>query len=323
MKKSLCILFSAILVISSFVACGKKAEISEDTTTILDENGNAVVLVTDKNGEAVTDKEGKEVTSVLSDKEREKIDKATSETSKSDKETEAGKTTAQKSDGKSTTLEVNSKVVENVTNEDFDFTAAKEDMMDKGTTIAKKTTLFEDNVQKTLKTGKFTIKMNVTSGGQKMPMTLAFDKDKMYASFNMNGMQAGILYMNDTAYILFPNLFSKKAYMEFPDMKESMEGIFDSFDSISDNGQKYVGTSKVKSGKTELTCEEYKSEDATFKYYFKGNDWVRYECIGEDENMVYEISGFSNKADDSLFSLKGYTKIDESAFAGLMGGATK
>lgn len=325
MKKGLCIILSALMLACSFTACSKKGNIDENATTMLDENGKAYVNVTDKNGESVTDKEGETVTSVLSDKERKKIEQAMAKTSgkTSDESTTttAKDKTTKKSDEKSTTLEINSKVMEEVTKEDFDFTAAPKDLYEEGTTLAKKTTLFEDRVQKTLKTGKFTIKMNIAAGGSKMPMTLAFDKDRMYASVDMNGMQAGMLYMNNTAYMLFPNFFKGvKVYMEYPDMKESMDDIFGSFDQIADNGQKYVGSSKVKDGKTELTCEEYKAEGTVFKYYFKGNDWVRYECIGDEETMVYEISELTGKVDSSLFSLKGYTKIDEKAFSGLLGG---
>ena len=323
MKKGLCIILSALMLACSFTACSRKDNVDVNATTSLDENGKAYVNVTDKNGEAVTNKDGETVTSVLSDNEKKNIENASSKNADStaDSSKKSSKDKTKKSDDKSTTLELNSKVIEEATNTDFDLTAAEKDLYEKGTTLPKKTTLFEDKVQKTLKTGKFTIKMNIASGGTKMPMTLAFDKDRMYASFDMNGIQAGILYMNNTAYMLFPNLFKGvKGYMEYPDMQDSMDDIFGSFDKIADNGQKYVGSSKVKDGKTELTCEEYKSEDTVFKYYFKGNDWVRYECIGDEEKMVYEISEFTNKVDDSLFSLKGYTKFDESALAGLMGG---
>lgn len=326
MKKGLCIILSAAMLAISFTACSKKAEIDENTSTKLNSDGEAYVEVTDEDGQDVTDKNGEVVTSVLSEKEKEKIDKAKSKASDSESEAsgDTTKSTAadsdKKSDGTSTTLEVNSKVIDNVSDSDFDFTAAEEDLIEEGTTLAKKTTYFEDKVQKVLKTGRFTIKMNIASGGEEMPMTLAFDEDRMYASFTMSGLQAGILFMDNTAYLLFPNIFKgAKVYMEYPDMNESMDEIFGSFDSIADNGQTYVGSSKVKDGKTTLTCEEYKSDEGTFKYYFKGNDWVRYECITEDETMVYEIEEFSSKVDDSLFSLKGYTKVDESAFSSLSG----
>ena len=61
MKKSLCIVLSALMIAVSFAACGKKI-VNENTTTKVDENGSAYV--------EVTDKDGKTVTSVLSDKEK-------------------------------------------------------------------------------------------------------------------------------------------------------------------------------------------------------------------------------------------------------------
>ena len=318
-KKGLCILLSAAMLALSFTACSKKNDNNAETETKVDANGTVYVEVTDKKGKNVTEKDGSVVTSVLSEKEQEKVSK------ENGKKTDAKSETEKKDDAVTGGLEINSKVIEAVTdeNEDFEFTAAAEELIEEGTTLAKKTTLFEDKVQKTLKTGKFTIEMNVQSGGTKMPMKLAFDKNKMYASFSMSGLQAGILYKDNTAYLLFPNIFKgMKAYMEYPDMNDSMSDVFDSFNKISDNGANYVGSSKVKIGKKDYICEEYKStEDGTvFKYYFDGSDWKRYECISDEENMIYEITSFSGKVDDSLFSLKGYTKVDENAFAGAFGG---
>ena len=59
MKKGLCIVLSALMIAFSFASCGKK-DVSDEPTKI-DENGSAYV--------EVTDKDGKEVTSVLSDKD--------------------------------------------------------------------------------------------------------------------------------------------------------------------------------------------------------------------------------------------------------------
>ena len=62
MKKGLCIVLSALMIAFSFASCGKK-DVSDEPTKI-DENGSAYV--------EVTDKDGKEVTSVLSDKDKSK-----------------------------------------------------------------------------------------------------------------------------------------------------------------------------------------------------------------------------------------------------------
>ena len=65
MKKGLCIVLSALMIAFSFASCGKK-DVSDKPTKI-DENGSAYV--------EVTDKDGNEVTSVLSDKDKAKADK--------------------------------------------------------------------------------------------------------------------------------------------------------------------------------------------------------------------------------------------------------
>lgn len=330
MKKGLCVILSAMLIAMSFSACSKKNGNDAETQTKVDANGQTYVEVTNKKGETVTDADGKAITSLVAKEEKNK-----DSSDKEDKAEKAGKTDSSKEDkkndkketkkdnGKSTSLQVNTDVLNNVTDVDednFDMFADEKDLYEEGTTT-KKTTLFEDKVQKILKTGKFTIDMAVTSEGKQIPMKLAFAKDKMYASFEMQGMQAGIIYMNDTAYILFPNIFKGvKAYMEYPDADESMGEVFDSFNQISDSNGKYKGSSKVKVGSKTYTCEEYAGNDGTtFKYYFDGNDWKRYECISEEGNMVYEINSFSGKVDENLFSLKGYTKIDEKALEALGG----
>jgi len=317
MKKGLCVVLSALMLVMTFSACSKKNDGDTEAETKVDANGVTYVEVTNKKGEVVTEADGNVVTSVVEGKKTDEKD--------SDKSTKDGKKSDDKEDEtESTSLELNSKVFEDVTDtssDNLDMFADKTDLYEEGTTI-KKTTLFEDKVKKVLKTGKFTIDMNVTSGGTKLPMKLVFDKDRMYASFTYNKMEAGIIYMDDTAYLLFPNLFNGvKAYMEYPDADESMGEVFDSFNQVSENNGSYKGSSKVKVGSKTYTCEEYAGDDGTvYKYYFDGKDWKRYECISsEDEIMIYEINSFSGKVDDSLFSLKGYTKIDEKALSALGG----
>ena len=305
MKKGLCIILSALMIALTFSACSKKGgDDAADVTTQVNEEGSVYVNVTEENGVEKTDKEGEEVTSVLSDEEASKIDK-------------------QKEKTTSTTLKLDEDLLSGMMDEDaaLDITAAAEDILPEGTTT-KNTTIFEDKVQKTIKSGKFTLDMNVASGGTKMPMKLVFDEDRMYATFTFNGVQCGFIYMDGKTYILMPNLFiGSKVYMEFSEADESMKEMFDSFGDISGNGGTYVGSSTVKVGKTEYICEEYKNEDGdVFKYYFQGKDWKRYECKTADGNMVYEINDFSSKVDKNVFSLKGYTKMSEDSLESLLGG---
>lgn len=343
MKKRLSIVLSALLIAGSFAACsGVKTAKDNEVITKLDSAGKAYVEVTGKNGESVTGKDGETATSYLSASEIKRIEENSSKkeeksSSEAGKSTAAGDTKTDKSDKTSKkdekndkkengttadpdSIKINEKVVSGIDPE-MDLTASSEELKPKGTTI-KKTTLWEDFSKKTLSSGKFTIDMSVKSGTENMPMKLVFDKDKnrMYADVSTNGIQLGILMMDDKTYLLLPNLFTAKVYMEY-DEAGSMEDMFDSFGSMTDSDKSsYVGSSKVKDGKVTYTCEEYKTADgATVKYYFDGKDWKRYEMIDGEDIVIYEINSVSNKVDDSVFSLKGYTKMDTDKLAKLMG----
>lgn len=324
MKKGLCIVLSALMVALSFSACSKKGGDLADAETKTNKDGQVYVEVTDKDGKEVTDASGEVVTSVLSfkeveekekaDKAKEKAENATNDNNgKNDVKVEDKKENNKKEDNKKTTTIGINPDVSKAFNEDsfLDITAADKDLYKEGTTI-KKTTLFKSKVQDVIKTGKFTIDMNTVSGNQKSPMKIAFDGDKMYAAFNTNGVDMRMVYMDKTAYIILPNVLTvKNVYFKYPDANGEFSEIFSAFGQISDNGASYVGSSKVKVGTKTYTCEEYKTDDGTvMKYYFDGNDWKRYECIGEDEKMVYEINTFSGNVDSKLFSLKGYTELD-------------
>ena len=140
MKKGLCIILSALMVVLSFAACGKK-KVSDEPTKI-DENGSAYV--------EVTDKDGKEVTSVLSDKDKKNADK---NAAKNNKNT----TTANYSEIASQ-LEKQASGMENLNEKDL--VSDKKDLISGGTEI-KKTSLRDDIIGKTLKSGKFTLKMKM------------------------------------------------------------------------------------------------------------------------------------------------------------------
>lgn len=327
MKKGLCIVLSALVVALSFTACSKKNKDLAEVVTKINDEGKVVVEVTDKDGKAVTNASGEVETSVLSDKEIEAIKKAKGEDNeKKAEDNKENKAEENKKDDKkdnkkednnekidTTDIAVNPELEKILNDETLLEPVATEDdiIKDKGT-ATKKTTLFQDEIQPVIKSGKFTITMNAISGGQKSPLKLAFNDGKMYASVNMQGIEMGLIYMDKTAYLVMPNLLTiRNVYLKYPDEEGEFSEMFSSFDEISDNGSNYVGSTKVKvDGKT-YTCEEYKSDDGTvFKYYFDGKDWKRYECIAEDGMMVYEINEFSNKVDSKLFSLKGYREID-------------
>ena len=81
--------------------------------------------------------------------------------------------------------------------------------------------------------------------------------------------------------------------------------------NITDSNATYVGSTKVTVNGTEYTCEEYKSDDdSVVKYYFSSKkEWKRMEIINGEDVSIFEIESLSNKVDESVFSLKGYTDM--------------
>ena len=293
MKKSLCIVLSALMIAVSFAACGKKI-VNENTTTKVDEKGSAYV--------EVTDKDGKTVTSVLSDKEKSEVEKQ-----------------AEKSNAKTTTMaasEAMSKIEQEMSGlTDFsedDLKSNEEDLVDKGTEI-KKTTLRDDVIVKALESGKFTLNMTLKAASNAdTPVVLVSNGKKIAADMTMNGSKVRMIIDDDGVYVVLP---TAKMYVK---MSSDEIGNMDELKNIASSDGTYVGSTKVKINGEDHTCEEYKSSDGTvIKYYFNSKkEWKRMEVITEDEAAIYEITSFSNKADESIFSLKGYA--DMSALLGQM-----
>ena len=286
MKKSLCIVLSALMIAVSFAACGKKI-VNENTTTKVDENGAAYI--------EVTDKDGKTVTSVLSDKEKSEVEKQ-----------------AEKSNAKTTTMaasEAMSKIEQEMSGlTDFsedDLKSNEKDLVDKGTEI-KKTTLRDDVIIKALESGKFTLNMTLKAASNAdTPVVLVSNGDKIAADMTMNGSKVRMIIDNDGVYVVLP---TAKMYVK---MSSDEIGNMDELKNIASSDGTYVGSTKVKINGEDHTCEEYKSSDGTvIKYYFNSKkEWKRMEVISEDEVAIYEITSFSNKADESIFSLKGYADM--------------
>lgn len=288
MKKGLCIVLSALMVAFSFASCGKK-DVSDEPTKI-DENGSAYV--------EVTDKDGKEVTSVLSDKDKSKADK---KAAKDNKET----TTADAS-------EIASKAegaMSGFTNVDEkDIQSDKKDLIKDGTST-KKTSLRDDVIIKTSKTGKFTLKAKIkASSGENTPVTCVTSDKKFAYDMTKNGSQVRIIMDGNNLYLLLPSL---KWYVKMSTDDIGLESMDDMMSNLANSEDKYVGSTKVTVNGTEYTCEEYKNSDGRItKYYFdKNNNWKRIEGINGDEVTIMEIDSFSGKVDDSVFSLKGYTDM--------------
>ncbi len=285
MKKGLCIVLSALMIAFSFASCGKK-DVSDKPTKI-DENGSAYV--------EVTDKDGNEVTSVLSDKDKAKADK---NAAKDNKET----TTADTSELLSK-VEAEASKVTNI--DEKNLVSDKKDLISGGTEI-KKTSMRDEIIAKTLKSGKFTLKMKMkTSSGVDNPVSLVFNGKKFAADITLNDMQVRAIFDNDNFYMVLPAL---KVYIK---TSSDEAGNIGDLTNITDSNATYVGSTKVTVNGTEYTCEEYKSDnDSVVKYYFSSKkEWKRMEIINGEDVSIFEIESLSNKVDESVFSLKGYTDM--------------
>lgn len=285
MKKGLCIVLSALMIAFSFASCGKKDV--RDKPTKIDENGSAYV--------EVTDKDGNEVTSVLSDKDKAKADK---NAAKDNKEM----TTADTSELLSK-VEAEASKVTNI--DEKNLVSDKKDLISGGTEI-KKTSMRDEIIAKTLKSGKFTLKMKMkTSSGVDNPVSLVFNGKKFAADITLNDMQVRAIFDNDNVYMVFPAL---KVYIK---TSSDEAGNIGDLTNITDSNATYVGSTKVTVNGTEYTCEEYKSDDdSVVKYYFSSKkEWKRMEIINGEDVSIFEIESLSNKVDESVFSLKGYTDM--------------
>lgn len=308
MKKGLCIILSALMLLVSFAACGKKDVYDGTQTTKINANGDAYINITNKDGENMTDTDGNTVTSVLSDKDKEKVNK-TDKTNKNDK-TDKNSTTTTTTKPTGTTPSVPFEDI--LGGEDFNINASPDDLLQEGTTVANKTTLREDVIGNSLQKRKFTLSTVMVGESGEIPVTFTMNGDEFASSIEMPGMPMKVIVQDGKTYICFEYL-GVKLYME------SEESMFDA-DSMtpSTEAQEYVGTSTVKENGKTYTCEEYKAESgATYKYYFLGKKWVRYEAINGDEAAILEVTEFKSSVDKNLFSLKGYQKFDANSLSGL------
>lgn len=300
MKRGLCIVLSLAMVLVSFVACDKK-DGDTDQTTQLNTNGDAYINVTDKNGEAVTDEDGQVITSVLSENKSTESDKTNKQdkTDKNDNNPTKGTVATMPSD------------LENIINaEDFNPVAKPDDLLEEGTTVAKKTTLREDVIGSAFEKRKYTLKMTIVGADGEMPATVVMNGDDFALSVQYQGIPIKMIIKDNKTYIAFE--YGSKMYMETDAVIDSSE--------LTPNTEKhtYVGTSNVKEGNETYTCEEYKTESGmTVKYYFLGKKWVRYEAVDGESVAIFKVDEFKNNADKSVFDLKGYTKFDMNAFANM------
>lgn len=308
MKKGLCIILSAMMLLASFAACNKNAEdksgvTTTTTTTTEGEFNNTIVVdktqaVTDANGNAVTDANGNTVTEKVTDANGNVV-------------TETIKPT-----------------LPSVTNPDA---------LPEGTKT-ENTNLVDEIVRPVFTGKKFTMVCATVVEGSSIPMTIVVDGDNMaiYTSMkevmNASGMEMSkeeaammgqmmgdeirIVVKDGKSYTLM-ELFGKKVYMEEDALGMDTSGLTD---PVADE-MTYVKTTTVKDGGKTYTCEEYKSKDGSVKkFYFLGKQLVRMETAEEGMTTVIEVTSLSTNVDKSYFSTKGYSKFDESSLGSLMGG---
>lgn len=285
MKKGLCIVLSALMILVSFAACGDNNDIPQVTTSV-DEQGNTYINVTNPSGQAVTDTSGNAVTEV------------------STQATKPSLPTGDIPAGFEEILDDNG---------EFNPNAKPEDLLPEGDKI-KKTTLRDDIIVKTIKTKKFTMTMVVLGQDAEIPTTVTMDGDNFGAALSLEGMDAKILAMDGKTYMAFTYM-TAKLYMETADDSYDMSGILN---PTGDEEVEYVKTTTVEENGKTYTCEEYKSDTGIVtKYYFLGNQWVRQEVIDGDQVSISEIRDFKNTADKSIFDLTGYKKLDEKTLGSL------
>ena len=253
------------------------------------DNNNEPEYVTDTNGETVTDAQGVPVTVPT---------------------TKKGETTT--STAPTTTPPAGSQgSLEDLGN--FDPNASEEDLLDEGTETTK-TTLRDDIITEIVSDKKFTISMTVIGNGTEIPTKVTMDGDKFAASLSMSGIDAKVINQDGKTYMAF-NYMGMKMYME---TDEDSTGLGDLMSPSADADQVYVKTTTVKDGNKTYTCEEYKNSDGVVtKYYFEGQKWVRQEVIDGETISICEINEINNTVDNSIFSLAGYTKLDESTLGAL------
>lgn len=289
MKKGLCIILSALMIALSFASCGKKNVTDEPTK--VDENGSAYV--------EVTDKDGKEVTSLLSEKDKAKADKQAEKNDKTTTTVADVSELASKAEGAMSGL---TKV------EDKDLQSDKKDLIKDGT-ATKKTSLRDDVITKTSKSGKFTLQAKIkAASGDDTPITCVTSGKKFAYDMTMKGSQIRVIMDGKDIYLVMPSL---KWYFKTTTDEVGIESMDEMMNGLTSTDDKYVGSTKVTVNGVEYTCEEYKnSSGMVTKYYFdKNNEWKRLEGIDGDEVTIMEIQSFSSKIDENIFSVKGYSDM--------------
>lgn len=279
------------------VVTEKGGDKKETTTSSADPSAEGLtVLVTDANGEPVTDKNGNAVTSQVNVEDL--VNSLTSTTTTTKK---GGKTTTTKKGQTTTTTSP--------------YNSSEDDLLDEGSKI-NKTNLKGTVIDPIVKTKTYTLDTVVKTTEMDMPTVFTFKGDDFAASIALNlsdalNIEARVLSKDKKYYMVLPTLGM------YGELDKETFGEFSSASSSLTNTASYVKSTKVKSGSTTYTCEEYKTkEGVVIKYYFnEKNEWKRWEVIDKDDVSVFEIKSFTKGAKESLFKISSvYKKVDLSEF---------
>ena len=300
---------SLALVITMFAACGKGDDGESTNPTVVGDDGQVYVevteVVTDASGEAVTDAEGN--TQVVS------VTKPV--------ETTAGDT--------ATTGSGQSEVEGTTTYEDVVFPEGEEievEVDDKGRPEDSKMQSLVDAITKKKSFYISLTFVNDNSLGEIFGSGISMKfylKDTKFAMDMPLGLATiRIMFDGENAHIVLP---TTKNYITYPAEEESTALVDECkamWDSLDSSAMDYDSTTVVKIRGVEYTCEIYNDGTNINKYYFDSNgDFKRMETIASDgTTSIVKVNECSSDFDESIFSVpKSYQPISEDALVAMFG----
>ena len=148
-----------------------------------------------------------------------------------------------------------------------------------------------------------------------IPNKIYIKGENMAYEIKIGAMTVKIVSKDGNTAIIFPG--AKAYYSATGDSAASDIKELDIWDTFTNEGMEYVGTTRVNS----LTCEEYKSGEASMKYYFdNSNNLKRIEINDGGAITIMKIDTIRTTVSDSEFEIpKGYTKLSEEKFESLLG----
>lgn len=175
---------------------------------------------------------------------------------------------------------------------------------------------------------KFTAQIDMDGSKQNMPAAVYVSGKKSLVELTMSGAGLGLglgkmsVLNNDAgSYMLISILGFLKGYVQIPAEEAGEYSMFD-FSGISGTeDMQYVQTTKVTYKGVEYIAEEYRSSDATIKFFFNNGKLKRIEQVSDDGTTIFmeniEVSASFN---ESVFDIPaGYKEIDEKDLEGLTG----